>query len=101
MNCIPERKPAFDHNPGTYICNLFALQPIIFDQDLQMETKVEEIEIDQTNYTLNLHSEFHLYSRLLDHIDFQNRFSFGARVYTYPPPTTASMHALTADELLE
>uniref|UniRef100_A0A915I198 Uncharacterized protein n=1 Tax=Romanomermis culicivorax TaxID=13658 RepID=A0A915I198_ROMCU len=101
MNHIPEHEPAFDHDPSTYICNRLGLRPINLDEDLQMETKVEEIQINETDYTSNQHCIFHLYSCLLGHIHFQNCFSFPAPMYAYPLPTTASMHALTADELLE
>uniref|UniRef100_A0A915L6W4 Uncharacterized protein n=1 Tax=Romanomermis culicivorax TaxID=13658 RepID=A0A915L6W4_ROMCU len=66
-----------------------------------MEMKVEEIQIHETDYTLNPHREFHLYSHLLGNIEFQNCFPFPAPIYTYPLPTTASAHALTAYELLD
>uniref|UniRef100_A0A915K0R6 Uncharacterized protein n=1 Tax=Romanomermis culicivorax TaxID=13658 RepID=A0A915K0R6_ROMCU len=62
INCIPEREPAFDQDPGTYICNHSVLCPIIFDEDLHMETAIEEIKIDKSNYTSDLHNAFHLYS---------------------------------------
>uniref|UniRef100_A0A915K2V4 Uncharacterized protein n=1 Tax=Romanomermis culicivorax TaxID=13658 RepID=A0A915K2V4_ROMCU len=101
MNRIPKREPAFDHESGTYICNHFALHLVIFDQDFHMETAIEEIEIDETDYMANLHSWFHFYSRLLGIIDFQNRFTFPTPIYTYPLLTTASAHVLTAEELLE
>uniref|UniRef100_A0A915JKG4 Uncharacterized protein n=1 Tax=Romanomermis culicivorax TaxID=13658 RepID=A0A915JKG4_ROMCU len=68
---------------------------------MQMETKMEEIRIDETDYTSNLHNGFYLYSPLLGHIDFQNCFSFPAPIYAYPLGTTTLVHALTADELLE
>uniref|UniRef100_A0A915K2T8 Uncharacterized protein n=1 Tax=Romanomermis culicivorax TaxID=13658 RepID=A0A915K2T8_ROMCU len=54
MNCIPEG--------GAYICNQFALPPIIFNKEFHMETTVEEIEIDESYYMANPHSHFHLYS---------------------------------------
>uniref|UniRef100_A0A915I9N4 Uncharacterized protein n=1 Tax=Romanomermis culicivorax TaxID=13658 RepID=A0A915I9N4_ROMCU len=66
-----------------------------------METAIEQIDIDKSNYTAKPHSGFHFYSRLLNIIDFQNRFSFPAPVYMYPLPTTASVHTLTAEELLD
>uniref|UniRef100_A0A915IQ21 Uncharacterized protein n=1 Tax=Romanomermis culicivorax TaxID=13658 RepID=A0A915IQ21_ROMCU len=84
-----------------YICNPFALHPVILDEDLEMETKVKEIQINETNCTSSLHSRFHLYSHLLGHIDFQNCFSFPAPIYAYPLPTMASVHALIRDKLLE
>uniref|UniRef100_A0A915HZW8 Uncharacterized protein n=1 Tax=Romanomermis culicivorax TaxID=13658 RepID=A0A915HZW8_ROMCU len=56
-----------------------------------METTIEEINIDESDYTTNLHSWFHSLSRLLSIIDFQNRFSFPAPIYAYPLPTTASL----------
>uniref|UniRef100_A0A915L953 Uncharacterized protein n=1 Tax=Romanomermis culicivorax TaxID=13658 RepID=A0A915L953_ROMCU len=84
-----------------YICNRLALHPIIFDEDFYMETTVEEINIDETDYTTNPHSGFHFYSRLLSIINFQNRFSFWAPMCAYLLPTRASAHALTAEELLE
>uniref|UniRef100_A0A915IGC6 Uncharacterized protein n=1 Tax=Romanomermis culicivorax TaxID=13658 RepID=A0A915IGC6_ROMCU len=99
MNPIPKHEPAFDYDPS--ICNCFMLHPIIFDEDLQMEAKVEEIQIDETDYTLNPHSGFHLYSCLLGHIHFQDHFSFQMAIYAYPLPTTTLVHVLTANELLE
>uniref|UniRef100_A0A915KFZ8 Uncharacterized protein n=1 Tax=Romanomermis culicivorax TaxID=13658 RepID=A0A915KFZ8_ROMCU len=66
-----------------------------------METAIEEINIDETDYTANPHSRFHFYSRLLSLINFQNRFSFPASIYAYLLPTTASMHMLTTKELLD
>uniref|UniRef100_A0A915JY51 Uncharacterized protein n=1 Tax=Romanomermis culicivorax TaxID=13658 RepID=A0A915JY51_ROMCU len=101
MNFIPNEELAFDHEPGTYICNCFTLHPTIFEEDLQMETKVVEIPIDETDYTWNPHSRFHLYSSLLSNIDFQNHFSFPVPIYAYPLPTRASAHAMTTDELLD
>uniref|UniRef100_A0A915IWD9 Uncharacterized protein n=1 Tax=Romanomermis culicivorax TaxID=13658 RepID=A0A915IWD9_ROMCU len=101
MNHILECKPPFNRDPGTYICNHFALGPIISDEDPQRETAIEEIEIDESDYTLNPHSKFHLYLRLLGHINFCNRFSFPAPIYAYLLLTTASEMALTAKEVLE
>uniref|UniRef100_A0A915KGZ1 Uncharacterized protein n=1 Tax=Romanomermis culicivorax TaxID=13658 RepID=A0A915KGZ1_ROMCU len=46
MNPIPEREPSFSGEPGTYICNRFALCPIIFHEDFRMETAIEQIDID-------------------------------------------------------
>uniref|UniRef100_A0A915ICM4 Transposase n=1 Tax=Romanomermis culicivorax TaxID=13658 RepID=A0A915ICM4_ROMCU len=66
INHIPEREPAFDHEPGT-----------------------KEIEMDETNCTANPLSWFHFYSRLLGTIDFQNGFSFPAPIYAYPLLSTA------------
>uniref|UniRef100_A0A915HJK8 Uncharacterized protein n=1 Tax=Romanomermis culicivorax TaxID=13658 RepID=A0A915HJK8_ROMCU len=65
-----------------------------------METSIEEIEIEESDYTINPHSRFHLYSMFIAIIDYQNRFSFPALVYAYPMPTMASMHMLTTKELL-
>uniref|UniRef100_A0A915KYQ8 Uncharacterized protein n=1 Tax=Romanomermis culicivorax TaxID=13658 RepID=A0A915KYQ8_ROMCU len=75
--------------------------PIIYHEDFHMETAVEEIDIDKTDYMANPHSRFHFYSRLLSIIDFENRFSFPALIYAYPLTTMASVHALTPEELLE
>uniref|UniRef100_A0A915IZM7 Uncharacterized protein n=1 Tax=Romanomermis culicivorax TaxID=13658 RepID=A0A915IZM7_ROMCU len=66
-----------------------------------METTIEQIDIDQSDYRAKPHSWFHFYSRLLHIIDFQNRFLFPAPVYTYPLPTTASLHMLTTKKLLD
>uniref|UniRef100_A0A915K7I5 Uncharacterized protein n=1 Tax=Romanomermis culicivorax TaxID=13658 RepID=A0A915K7I5_ROMCU len=101
MNHIPERDPTFDHQPGTYVCNHFALPPIIFEKDFHMEATLKEIEMDETDYTSNPDSRFHFYSHLLGNINFQNWFSFPAPIYAYPLPTTASVHALTTKELLD
>uniref|UniRef100_A0A915IUV1 Uncharacterized protein n=1 Tax=Romanomermis culicivorax TaxID=13658 RepID=A0A915IUV1_ROMCU len=101
MNCIPEREPAFDYNPRTYICNCFALGPIILEKDFHMETAIQEIDIDETDYMANRHSLFHFYSCLFSIIDFQNRFSFSAPIYAYLLPITALGGTLTAEELLE
>uniref|UniRef100_A0A915JGH5 Uncharacterized protein n=1 Tax=Romanomermis culicivorax TaxID=13658 RepID=A0A915JGH5_ROMCU len=65
-----------------------------------METFVERIKINELDYTANPYSHFHFYSTLLNIIDFQNQFLFPAPVYAYPLPTTASLHMLTAQELL-
>uniref|UniRef100_A0A915HMY2 Uncharacterized protein n=1 Tax=Romanomermis culicivorax TaxID=13658 RepID=A0A915HMY2_ROMCU len=56
MNRIPEREPCFPSDPDTYICNQFALRLIVFDEDFHMETSVQEIEIDESDYTANQHS---------------------------------------------
>uniref|UniRef100_A0A915IRN2 Uncharacterized protein n=1 Tax=Romanomermis culicivorax TaxID=13658 RepID=A0A915IRN2_ROMCU len=101
MNRIPERELSFVSDPGTYVCNRFALRPIILDEEFHMETAVELIDIDHSDYTANPHSRFHFYSTFLNIIDFQNRFLFPAPVYAYPMPTTASVHRLTAEELLD
>uniref|UniRef100_A0A915K647 Uncharacterized protein n=1 Tax=Romanomermis culicivorax TaxID=13658 RepID=A0A915K647_ROMCU len=60
-----------------------------------------EIDIDKSNYMANPHSHFYFYSNLLNIIDFQNRFWFPTLVYTYPLLTTASVHTLTTEELLD
>uniref|UniRef100_A0A915JH50 Uncharacterized protein n=1 Tax=Romanomermis culicivorax TaxID=13658 RepID=A0A915JH50_ROMCU len=90
MNQIPKREPSFSSKPGTYVCNWFPLRLIIFNEDFQMETAIEQIDIDDSDYTANPHSDFHFYLHLLNIINFQNRFSFPAPVYAYPLPTTAS-----------
>uniref|UniRef100_A0A915KII9 Uncharacterized protein n=1 Tax=Romanomermis culicivorax TaxID=13658 RepID=A0A915KII9_ROMCU len=66
-----------------------------------METAIQEINIEETDYMANPHSRFHLYSRLLTIMDFQNRFSFPVLICAYPLPTTASACALIAEELLK
>uniref|UniRef100_A0A915LCI7 Uncharacterized protein n=1 Tax=Romanomermis culicivorax TaxID=13658 RepID=A0A915LCI7_ROMCU len=66
-----------------------------------METTIEEIEIDESNYTAKSHSRFHLYSTFIAIIHFQNQFSFTALVYAYPMPTTDLVHTLTTEELLD
>uniref|UniRef100_A0A915INR1 Uncharacterized protein n=1 Tax=Romanomermis culicivorax TaxID=13658 RepID=A0A915INR1_ROMCU len=101
MNRTLEKESSFSSKPGTYVCNRFTLHPIIFDEDFQMETTIEQINIDESNYTAKPHSHFHFYSCLLNIIDVQNRFSFPPSVYTYLLLTTASVHMLTAEELLD
>uniref|UniRef100_A0A915IJQ9 Uncharacterized protein n=1 Tax=Romanomermis culicivorax TaxID=13658 RepID=A0A915IJQ9_ROMCU len=101
MNWIPEREPSFPSEPGTYACNRFALRPIILNEDFQMETAVEQIKIKESDHMANPHSHFHFYLHLLNIIDFQNQFLFPAPVYTYLLPTTALVHTLTTDELLD
>uniref|UniRef100_A0A915J5X6 Uncharacterized protein n=1 Tax=Romanomermis culicivorax TaxID=13658 RepID=A0A915J5X6_ROMCU len=97
MNRIPECELSFPSHPGTYMCNQFALSPIIFKEEFHMETTVEEIEIDESDYTANPHSRFHLCSTFIAITDFQNRFSFPGPVYAYPMLTMTSMHMLTAE----
>uniref|UniRef100_A0A915ITI9 Uncharacterized protein n=1 Tax=Romanomermis culicivorax TaxID=13658 RepID=A0A915ITI9_ROMCU len=65
MNRIPELERYFASEPGTYVCNRFALRPIIFNEEFHMEKSVEEIEIDESDYTANLHSRFHFYSSFI------------------------------------
>uniref|UniRef100_A0A915HEX2 Uncharacterized protein n=1 Tax=Romanomermis culicivorax TaxID=13658 RepID=A0A915HEX2_ROMCU len=101
MNHITKHELSFASDPGTYVCNWFALGPIIFEEEFHMETSIEEIEIDESDYTARHNRCFHLYSRFIAIIDFQNRFSFPTPVYAYPMPTMASMHMLTAEELLD
>uniref|UniRef100_A0A915IL35 Uncharacterized protein n=1 Tax=Romanomermis culicivorax TaxID=13658 RepID=A0A915IL35_ROMCU len=101
MNRIPEQEPSFASEPGLYVCNWFAQRLFIFDKEFHMKATVEQINIDESDYTTNPHSHFHFYSTLLNIIDFQNRFSFLAPVYAYPLPTTAWVHTLTAEELLD
>uniref|UniRef100_A0A915I7Q2 Uncharacterized protein n=1 Tax=Romanomermis culicivorax TaxID=13658 RepID=A0A915I7Q2_ROMCU len=88
MNRIPEQEPSFTSNPTTYICNQFTLRLIIFNKEFHMETFVEQIDINESDYTANPHSHFHFYSTFLAIIDYQNRFLFPAPVYAYPMPTT-------------
>uniref|UniRef100_A0A915JUJ5 Uncharacterized protein n=1 Tax=Romanomermis culicivorax TaxID=13658 RepID=A0A915JUJ5_ROMCU len=101
INRIPERKLSFASDPGMYVCNRFALCPIIFNEEFHMETTIQEIKIDKSDYTANPHSHFHLYSTFIAIIDFQNGFSFPARVYAYPMPTMASVHTFTTEEQLD
>uniref|UniRef100_A0A915J506 Uncharacterized protein n=1 Tax=Romanomermis culicivorax TaxID=13658 RepID=A0A915J506_ROMCU len=93
MNRIPMREPSFTSHPRTYVCNRFPLRPIIFDEEFHMETSIEQIDIDKSDYTANPHSRFHFYSTLLNIIDFQNRFLFPAPL---PPSTEASALATPA-----
>uniref|UniRef100_A0A915L922 Uncharacterized protein n=1 Tax=Romanomermis culicivorax TaxID=13658 RepID=A0A915L922_ROMCU len=37
MNRIPEREPSFASEPRMYVCNRFALRPIVFDEEFHME----------------------------------------------------------------
>uniref|UniRef100_A0A915ITJ5 Uncharacterized protein n=1 Tax=Romanomermis culicivorax TaxID=13658 RepID=A0A915ITJ5_ROMCU len=100
MNQTPEREPAFHSDPSTHVCNGFALCLIIFDEDFHMEPAVEQIGLDESDYIAKPQSQFHFYSWLLNIIDFQNRYSFPAPIYAYPLLTMASVHILTAEELL-
>uniref|UniRef100_A0A915LBD5 Uncharacterized protein n=1 Tax=Romanomermis culicivorax TaxID=13658 RepID=A0A915LBD5_ROMCU len=70
MNQIPEREPSFTSEPSSYVCNRFTLPLIIFDEDFQIETAVEQMDINESNYRANPHSCFHFYLRLLNIIDF-------------------------------
>uniref|UniRef100_A0A915KQR2 Uncharacterized protein n=1 Tax=Romanomermis culicivorax TaxID=13658 RepID=A0A915KQR2_ROMCU len=55
MNHIPECKPAYDQDPGVYICNFFTLRPIIFDKNVKMETQIEVFDIDDYDDINNPH----------------------------------------------
>uniref|UniRef100_A0A915JAM1 Uncharacterized protein n=1 Tax=Romanomermis culicivorax TaxID=13658 RepID=A0A915JAM1_ROMCU len=101
MNRIPKGEPSLASNPRTYVCNRFALHPIIFNEEFHMETTVQEIAIDESDYTANLHSCFHLYSTFITIINFKNRFWFPTLAYAYSMPTTPSVHMLTTEELLD
>uniref|UniRef100_A0A915KFD1 Uncharacterized protein n=1 Tax=Romanomermis culicivorax TaxID=13658 RepID=A0A915KFD1_ROMCU len=46
MNRILEQELSSASDPRTYVCNQFALPPIIFNDDFHMETTVEQIDID-------------------------------------------------------
>uniref|UniRef100_A0A915HVU8 Uncharacterized protein n=1 Tax=Romanomermis culicivorax TaxID=13658 RepID=A0A915HVU8_ROMCU len=70
MNRIPEQEPSVASDPSTYVCNWFTLRPIIFNEDFHMETSLEQIDIDELDYTANPHSRFHFYSHLLNIINF-------------------------------
>uniref|UniRef100_A0A915JEU7 Uncharacterized protein n=1 Tax=Romanomermis culicivorax TaxID=13658 RepID=A0A915JEU7_ROMCU len=63
-----------------------------------MDTTVQEINIDESIYTVKPNGQFHYYSPLLNNIDFQNRYSFPAPIYAYLLPTMASVHMQTAKE---
>uniref|UniRef100_A0A915KEY5 Uncharacterized protein n=1 Tax=Romanomermis culicivorax TaxID=13658 RepID=A0A915KEY5_ROMCU len=66
-----------------------------------METMVEVLDMDKHNYINELHSAFHLYLRLLGHINFLNTLSFPVPVYAYPLLTTALVQLVTNEELLD
>uniref|UniRef100_A0A915IM47 Uncharacterized protein n=1 Tax=Romanomermis culicivorax TaxID=13658 RepID=A0A915IM47_ROMCU len=88
------RRTVFRKQPWNLHLQPVRSAPIIFNEDFQMETAIEQIDINESDYTANPHSTFHFYSHLLHIIDFQNRFLF-------TPPVLPTTAMLTTKELLD